>query len=806
MLKSLIRYSIRSFKRQRSYIIINILGLSIGIACSLLITLFVINEAGFDRYNVNKERIFRVVLNGKIGGQEVIGAFTPSIMGPTMLREVPEVEDYLRMTGRGPTIVEYNGQTFTEEACIEADSSFFNFFTIPVIKGDPSAMLNAPHKVILTESTARKIFGNEDPMDKALKMGTDTVRYIVTGVIGDIPPKSHFTANMITSFLTNPRSEDPTWMNNSFSTYLLVRPNTSYLDVEKKIPDMLVRYVGPELERYMGITIDEFTAQGNRYTYFLQNLTDIHLDPSVQQEFGEASDPKYLWIFGSIAILIVLIAAINFMNLSTAQAARRAKEVGIKKVAGSTRGMLISQFLTESFILAFVSLLLALLIIKASLPYFNNLLGASLSLGLFDNWYTVPVLLMFTLLVGIISGSYPALFLSSFNPYTVLKGSVRNNMQNGRLRRVLVIFQFAVSILLIVGTMIMYKQIRYMLNKDVGFNKEQLIVINRAGALGPRVKAFKDAVRNIPGVVNITSSTAVPGRNNNNNGYGLEGRDEESFLMQTNYVDYDYLDTYGMTLAEGRFFNESHATDQEACLINENAARDFEISDITRARFIRPGEDDTPLYLQVIGVVKNFNHESLRNPIQPYIFIFKGDNRFWGYLTVRLTAQSYQSTIAGIESVWKEFTGNSPLQYYFLDEDFENMYIQEKQNAQMAVIFSILAIFIAALGLFGLTSFTVEQRTKEIGVRKAMGSSVAGIYVVISREIITLVSISALIAWPVSYLVADKWLENFHYRIETGAFTFVAGLAIALGVAMLTISYRIMKAARINPASSLKYE
>ncbi|MCU0457912.1 MAG: ABC transporter permease [Bacteroidales bacterium] len=806
MLKSLIRYSIRSFKRQRSYIIINILGLSIGIACSLLITLFVINEAGYDRYNVNRDRIFRVVLNGKIGGQEVIGAFTPSIMAPTMLREVPEVEDVLRMTGRGPTIVEYNGQTFTEEACLEADSSFFSFFTIPVIKGDPAAMLNAAHKVILTESTARKIFGNEDPIDKALKLGTDTVRYIVTGVIGDIPPKTHFTANMITSFMTNPRHEDPTWMNNSFSTYLLIRPNASYQDVERKIPDMLVRYVGPELERYMGISIDEFTAQGNRYTYFLQNLTDIHLDPSVQQEFGQASDPKYLWIFGSIAVLIVLIAAINFMNLSTAQAARRAKEVGIKKVSGSTRGMLISQFMTESFILAFASLLLSLLIIKLSLPYFNNLLGTTLRLGLFDNWYTVPVLLLFTLLVGILSGSYPALFLSSFNPYMVLKGSARNSMQNGRLRRVLVIFQFAVSILLIVGTMIMYRQIRFMLNKDVGFNKEQLIVINRAGAIGNRVNAFKEAVRNIPGVVNITSSTAVPGRNNNNNGYGLEGRDEESFLMQTNWVDYDYLDTYGMTLAEGRFFSESHTTDQEACLINENAARDFEITDISRARFIKPDEGGTPLHLQVIGVVKNFNHESLRNPIQPYIFCFKGDGHLWGYLTVRLTAQSYQSTIAGIESVWKEFTGNNPLQYYFLDEDFENMYIQEKQNAQMAVIFSILAIFIAALGLFGLTSFTIEQRTKEIGVRKAMGSSVAGIYVVISREIIVLVSISALIAWPVSYFVADRWLENFHYRIEAGVFTFIAGLAIALGIAILTISYRIMKAARVNPASSLKYE
>jgi len=806
MLKSLIRYSIRSFKRQRSYIIINILGLSIGIACSLLITLFVINEAGFDRYNVNKERIFRLVLNGKIGGQEVNGSYTPSVMGPTMKREIPEVEDFLRMTGRGPTIVEYKGLTFTEEACIESDSSFFSFFTIPVIKGDPSVMLNASHKVVLTESTARKIFGEEDPLDKALRLGTDTVRYVVTGVIKDIPPRSHFAASMITSFVTNPRSGDPTWLSNSFSTYLLIKPHTSYTDVESKIPGLLIKYVGPELQRFMGISLEDFTSQGNRYMYYLQNLTEIHLDPSVQQEFKEATDPKYLWIFGSIAVLIVLVAAINFMNLSTAQASRRAKEVGIKKVSGSTRGMLVSQFMTESFLIAFVSLILALVLIRVSLPYFNNLLGASLEMSLLSNWYTVPVLLLFTLLVGVLSGSYPALFLSSFDPYTVLKGSGRNSVQNGRLRRILVIFQFAVSILLIVGTMIMYKQIRFMLNKDVGFKKEQLIVINRAGALGPRVKAFKEAVKNIPGVVNITSSTAVPGRNNNNNGYRLEGRDEESFLMQTNYVDYDYLETYGMTLAEGRFFSESFPTDRDACLVNENAVRDFQISDIAQTRFIKANDDYSLVHLQVIGVVKNFNHESLRNPIQPYIFCFKGDDYLWGYLTVRLSAKNYQDAIGGIEDVWKEFTGNSPLQYYFLDEDFENMYIQEKQNAKMAVIFSVLAIFIAALGLFGLTSFTLEQRTKEIGVRKAMGSSVAGIYIVISREIIILVSLSALVAWPVIYFVADRWLENFYYRIETGIFSFISGLAIALAIATVTISYRIMKAARVNPASSLKYE
>jgi putative ABC transport system permease protein len=344
-----------------------------------------------------------------------------------------------------------------------------------------------------------------------------------------------------------------------------------------------------------------------------------------------------------------------------------------------------------------------------------------------------------------------------------------------------------------------------MLNKDVGFNKEQLIVINSADALGTKMKSFKDAVKGIPGVISIAGSTAVPGRNNNNNGYTLEGRKDETFLMQTNRIDYDYLETYGMTVVSGRTFDESYTTDQDVCLVNETAIKDFGITDIEKARFGQPGDSGKLNFIQVIGVVKNFHFESLRNPIGPYIFQFKTDG-FYGYLSVRLSAQNISKTIAEIENKWKEFTANNPLQYYFVDDDFEQMYIQEKQNAQMAVIFSILAIFIAALGLFGLTSFTVEQRTKEIGVRKAMGSSVAGIYIVISREVIILVSVSALIAWPVVYYWAGKWLENFYYRINLGLFTFIAGLTIALGIAVLTISYRILRAASVNPAQSLKYE
>ena len=806
MFSNLIKYSIRSFKRQRAYILINIFGLSIGIACSLLIALFVVNEAGYDRFNVKKDRIYRVVLNGKIGGQEIVGAYTCAVIGPTMVKEFPEVEDYLRMTGRGPTVVEYKDQTFTDDHVVEADSSFFNFFSIPVLKGDPKNLLNAPRKAVLSESTAKRIFGDEDPIDKAIKIGNDTARFIISGVMSDVPGNSHFEANILTSFMTNPRSQNPIWLSNSFSTYLLLKPNSNFETVDQKIPAMLEKYVGPEVQRFMGISIDDFIAQGNKYNYFLQNLTDIRLDPSIKQEFKPASDPKYLLIFGSVSILIVLIAAINFMNLATAQASRRAKEVGIKKVAGSTRGMLIGQFLSESFILSLISLIIALIIIKITLPYFNNLLGANLGLKLFEVWYTFPALVVFTLVVAILSGSYPALFLSSFNPYEVIKGSVPGSMHNGTIRRVLVVFQFAVSILLITGTLVMYRQIFYMLNKDVGFNKQHMLVINRANALESRVEAFKESVREIPGIVNITSSTALPGRNNNNNGYGIEGRRDESFLLTTNWIDYDFISTFGITLVEGRNFDKSFTTDRLACIINESAAKNFGITDIANTRFMQSQDSGKFNYLQVIGIARNFNFESLRNPIQPYIFLCKGNENLWGYVTVKLSGQNTPQIITEIERRWKEFTSNDPLQYYFVDEDFEQMYIQEKQNAQMAVIFSILAVFIAALGLLGLTSFTVEQRTKEIGVRKAMGSSVTGIYLVISKEIIILVLVSALIAWPLIYYIADKWLENFYFRINPGAFSFLAGLIIAVFTALITVSFRIMKAANVNPAQSLRYE
>jgi putative ABC transport system permease protein len=805
--KNLLKYSLRSFKRQRTYVIINILGLSIGIACSLFIAFYIINEKGFDRFNTRHKRVFRVIQKNNYDGQDFMAAYCPSILGPSLQEEIPEIEEFLRMSRKGPTIVEFDGKSFTEEHLIEADSSFFDIFSIPVIKGNPAHLLNAPRKLVLSESTARKIFGDSDPIDKLIKIGSDTVGYTVAGIMADVPKNSHFEANIIMSFMTNPLSDDQQWTVNSYSTYLLLKPNSSRVKVDNKISELMIKYIGPEIQQAYGISMNEWIAHGHKYGYFLQKLTDIHLDQSIMQEFKEAGDPKYLKIIGSLAILIILIAAINFMNLSTAQASRRAKEVGIKKVSGSEPSLLVIQFLTESFILSSISLVFALLLIKVTLPFLNDIIGSDLTLNLLVSWYTIPFLIVFTILVSCLAGFYPALFLSSFNPYQVLKGDVKNNMQHGQLRRVLVVFQFTVSILLTVGTIIMYSQIKYMLNKDLGFNKEHIIVITKAENLGSRMASFKETVKGIPGVRNIVSSSEVPGRNNNSVRYKLnEGKDDIYKVLETNYIDYDYLEMYGIGLKSGRPFNKSFTSDSKSCLINESAVNDFGITDLEKTQFKSSKNQNSSNFLQPIGIVKDFHFRSLHDRIGPYLFRLTTDAFMRGYMSVKLSSGSFSGTISEIEHKWKEFTGNKPFEYYFIDDYFQQMYSQEKKNARMAVIFSILAIFIAALGLFGLTSFMVEQRTKEIGVRKAMGSSLTGIYAVISREVIILISLSALISWPLIYYIGSKWLENFYYRISPGVFSFIAGLIIVLGIAVLTISYRIMAAARVNPAQSLKYE
>lgn len=813
MLNNLIKHSLRSFKSQQSYILINITGLSIGIACSLLIALYILSEVTYDRFNVKRDRIYNIVTDLRCGSaRSGTEAITPARLGPEILTEFPEVEDFLRMKRKhnsfweSETIITYNNQTYTEENIIEADPSFFNFFTIPVLRGDPENLLNAPGKIVLSASVANKIFGNQNPVDKILKIGKDPATYVVTGVMGDIPGNSHFKAGVLVSMLSDHLSNNLDWDNGQLNTYLLLKPSADYRNVNKKLKLLAVKHLGPEIQKYYNLSSDEFLDLGYKYEYYLQKLTDIHFNTSIKPHFLPTGNPKLLKILGGIAFLILVVAAINFTNLSTAQASARTKEVALKKLSGSTRGMLIAQFLAESVIISFVSTVIALFIIKIVLPFFDDLLDTNITLNLTATWYMVPFILVFSLITGIIAGSYPAFFLSSFNPYRVLKGGKDNNSHKGGLRKVLVVLQFTISIFLIVSTLIMYSQLIYMLKRDPGFNSAQLLVLENEEELGANARSFKETTAIIPGVVNMTSSVSVPGGSQNfSTGYTLEGKKDEIMNMRMYWVDYNFLQTYGMILLSGRFFNKEFLSDAQTCILNESAIKKFNI-DPEKMRIgvaNRPGIID---YYPIIGVVKDFISESQRNQIEPCIIILKPERKRPRYITVKISPVNYRETMRKIVANWKESTSYEPLQYAFVDDIMKQLYIKERQNAIIAVISSILAIFIAALGLYGLTSHYVEHHTKEIGVRKALGSTVPGICFLISREIIILVAISVLFSFPVIYYVSGKWLENFYYRISPDIFTFLGGLFIALLIALLTISYHTFKAANTNPADSLRYE
>ncbi|MEE4255523.1 MAG: FtsX-like permease family protein [Bacteroidales bacterium] len=807
MIKNLLKHSFRSLRKQRSFVCINVIGLSIGLACTIIIALFIQYELSYDRYNEHRDRIYRVILHGKLGGQELQVTSTASIIAPTMLNEFPEVESFLRINGQGRTNLKYEEKFFMEDDFIEADSTFFKFFSIPLIQGDRDKVLSEPYYVVLSETTAKKIFGHEDPINKLIRIGNDETHYKVTGVMADIPENTHFRASLIGSFMTNPRASENEWLSNSFDSYVMLKPASSPEDVNERFAPMIEKYVGPIISEFFGITMEEFFEAGNKYRLFLQPLVNIHLEPGIEQGLKPANDPKYLWIFGSVALLIIIIAAVNFMNLSTAQSLKRAKEIGVKKVCGSSQAKLVWQFLLETFLLSFVALLVAILITEFSLPYFNNLLGLDLQIAYFRNWYTIPALLLLCVMIGFLAGIYPAFYVSSFNPTLILKGKFRSGKENGRLRSALVVIQFSISIVLIIGTIIMFRQLNYMQSKDLGFDKERIFVISNASAIGSKISSFKEELLQLTGVEAVSASTAVPGRNNNNNGYGMKGRQNESFLLNTTWADKDFLATYGIPLQSGVFFDDNTKNDLDGCIINHTAVRHYMLEEDPFATRFYIGEDlENPAFMPVIGVVEDFHHESLRYPITPYMIRFKNENVNWGYISIRLSGEIGENTIGEIEMLWESFTEGSPMQSFFMEDAVRRMYREERQNGQLSVLFAIIGIIIAALGLFGLTSYSIAQRTKEIGIRKTYGASVSAIWYLFSREIIILVFIATVIAVPLIWWVADGWLQNYPYRVGIGLFDFVVGFLVAILVALGTISYRTIRSARMNPSSSLRYE
>ncbi|UCH15003.1 MAG: FtsX-like permease family protein, partial [Bacteroidales bacterium] len=612
--------------------------------------------------------------------------------------------------------------------------------------------------------------------------------------------------------LTHDRANDDFWLSNSFLTYILLKEGTNADELEGKIPALLEKYIGPQLVEVLGITLEEFAAAGNSYGLYLQPLADIHLNPEIQHGLKPSNDKKYIYIFSMIAFLIIQLASINYMNLSTAQSANRSREVGLRKVVGSTRKLLVIQFLVESVVLTTLALILAVIIVEYTLPHFNKYIDLQLSVYYFNNWYIIPGLFLIAVLIGILAGIYPSLFLATFKPVQILSGKLKQGAASGMLRSILVIVQFFISVLIIICTIIIYRQINYMLNKDLGFEKEQLLVLRRAEAVGKeKIQVFKQEIKKYPGVINATNSTAIPGYPNSNNGFLVEGwSPDKTVLMQVNWVDYDYFDTYKLKIKKdaGRFHSEEYATDTAAVIINESAVKQFGFDKPLEMRFMQPtGNEEKFDYLQVIGVVKDFHYMSLHEDIYPHVFIHKPERWGWGgYITVRISPENMETTIENIKTEWEKFTSNDPFQYFFLDEEFNKIYQEEKRTSKLSLGFAILAIFIACLGLYGLTSFAAEEKTKEIGIRKVMGASIFKIILLFLKEIAGLILISTLIAWPLAYFVMKNWLQNFHYRIDLSFVEFVLSFLFALVIAFLTVSYTVYTAAIKNPAKALQYQ
>lgn len=809
MFSNFLKSALRNIFRHKTYVIINILGLAVGFACSLLIFLFVIHELSFDKFNEKYDRIYRVYIDGKMSDQEFKSAWTPAPAARTFVEEFPEIETAVRMQRWDELLIRIDDRKFIESKIALADSGFFNVFSLELLEGEPDKVLSQPNAVVLTQSQARKYFGNNEAVGNHLRIGNDSTLYTITGVMQDVPENSHLEFDILLSFLTHPRANDDFWLSNSFSTYLLLHEGAKAETLESKLPIIIEKYIGPQVEKSLGMDLQAFADAGNRYGMFIQPLSDIHLNTDIVADFKRSSDRKYIYIFSGIAFIILIVAGINYMNLSTARSTRRSREVGLRKVVGSSKGMLIWQFLLESVLLTILSTLLAVLFVELLLPLFNNMLQTNLKVGYFSRWFVIPGLLLLTVFIGLLSGSYPAWFLASFTPVKVLYGKLKVGLSNTVVRSILVIFQFFFSIALIITSLIIYKQINYMLNKDMGFDKEQLMVIRRADALQKKIVSFKDEIKKIPDVVSITNSTTVPGYPNNNNGYQIEGRSaEQLFMMWTNWVDYDYFDTYKINLTDGRNFSREFPSDTAAMIINEEAVRRFALDDAFNTRFIQPGyNNEEKAYLNILGVSGNFHYQSLQNKIEPHVFMLKPERWDWaGYLTIRVGMENMDKTIAMIENTWRNFTGDEPFQYFFMDQEFEKFYKEEKRTAKIALAFSILAIFIACLGLFGLTSFATEQRAREISLRKVLGSTAKSIVLLFTREISILIAIATIPAWIISYFFLKNWLQNFSYHITISPWEFILASGLVLIIALLTVSYRTYRAALVNPAEVLKYE
>ncbi len=818
MWKNFLRVTIRSISKNKAFNAINISGLAIGLASAIFIILYIISETSYDRFHQRSADIYRLYLDGKMAGEEFKGAWNSPIFGPTFHEEIPEIENFCRMDfGNNRLMWADPANKYLEGHVMYADSTFFEVFTINLKSGDPSTCLDEPNTILLSESKVIQYFPEGDPIGKSIAMNDDSTLYRVTGIVEDPPRTSHFYYDFICSYSTMGTSRRTSWFNNHMQTYILVQPGTDQNELDTKINASLLENIRPGLQQFMGISPEEFEEAGGKYGVFSQALLKIHLDTEIEVPsdigFRPIGNRTYLVIFGVIAFFVLLIASINFMNLSTARSLSRAKEVSLRKVVGSDRKQLIRQFLFESIFLSLISLVIGLILVLALVNPFNNLVGLNLEYGDIFNWYMIPSVIILAVVVGLLSGSYPSIVLASFKPIFALKGNASTRNGTTWLRNALVIIQFSISIIIIAGTLVIYWQFRFMTNKDLGFDKEQLVVIERLHPLDNQIQTFKDELINHSSIESATNSTAFMGAPNNNNAYGIKGRPpEDAVLLFTFWTDEDFMDTYrfGLATPDSRYFSEDFSLDSSACLVNEAAVRKYNLEDPLNQSIMHPdGDDGSYNELRIIGVMKDHHFLTLKHEVGAQIVILKPESWDWsGYLTVRLAGgkENIEAGLNHIDEKWNEFTDDEPLQYFFLDEELDSYYAEEKRTGSLTMIFSFLAIFIASLGLFGLTLYNSQKRIREIGIRKVMGATESNIVSVITKSVGYAVGISILIAMPVAYFMMQDWLRDFPYNVGFQPLLFLSAALLSIIIAMVTVTITSLKAARINPAIALHSE
>ena len=803
MLKDYLKVSFRNLVNQKFYTLLNLLGLSIGLASCLLILLYVYNELSYDTFHEKADRVYRVGLNGKIAEQEVFTTSTCPPFAATAVEEFPEVENATRIFPYwGQQVVRHGETVISEEKVYFADSTFFDVFSFRLLEGDPKTALVGPNTVVIPEDVAVKYFGNEPAFGKTLLIGSEKTPHKITGILEKLPANTHLHFNMLRSMVTYPGSKSLEWLNNNLITYLLLREGASATLLEEKFQTLVLKYVGPEVEQMMGVSISTFMEQGGKYGFFLQLMKDIHLYADLSDELEPNGDITYVYIFAAIALFIILLACINFMNLATARSANRAKEVGIRKTLGSLRTNLMWQFITESVLLSFVATLLALIATRILLAPFNRLAGKEISSELLlQPWFLLSLLgLMLT--VGVAAGSYPAFYLSSFRPAEVLKGKLKAGMKSSGIRNVLVVFQFFVSITLIICTMFVYEQLEYTRTKNLGFDKENVVIIEGLWSLSGGVQnTFKQALTSQSRVINASISNNVPPGVNNTTIFRKKGTDQD-ILLSTYDVDHEHLPTMQIELVQGRNFSRDFPADTAAILLNEAAVKEFGFSEPLNEQIQYFG-DGSMREFQVVGVFKDFNYETLRRKIRPLALLLTTKG---GVISARVAPGDISATLTTLEGIWQEHSPGEPFQYRFLDESYDALFRAEQRLGKVFSVFTGLAILVACLGLLGLAAFMAEQRTKEIGIRKVMGASVPGVVLLLSKDFTKLVMIAMLMAMPVAWLIIDKWLEGFAFRIAIGPGVFVISGFAALFIAWLTVSWQSVKAASVDPVNSLRNE